>query len=154
MSRKARRVGYSLDTRGIEILSQEETAAILRGADDLIMSGGRSLLSKILQGSRDQKVLERGLDQSPVYGYYNHLTQADILAHIDWVITNGFLDIEYDYRLPLLVYTPAGWEIEKETYANELLAGFDRLIERGAPSRCWRPGHRSIIRKSKPASVR
>jgi SAM-dependent methyltransferase len=133
MSRKARRVGYSLDTRGIEILSQEETAAILRGADDLIMSGGRSLLSKILQGSRDQKVLERGLDQSPVYGYYNHLTQADILAHIDWVITNGFLDIEYDYRLPLLVYTPAGWEIEKETYANELLAGFDRLIERGAP---------------------
>jgi hypothetical protein len=28
----------------------------------------------------------------------------------------------------LLVYTPAGWEIERDTYADELLQGFDALL--------------------------
>ena len=39
--------------------------------------------------------------------------------------------IEYDYRLPVLVFTQKGWEIERETYANELLAGFDALLKTG-----------------------
>ena len=41
---------------------------------------------------------------------------------------NGYLRIEYDYRLPLLVYTGKGWEIEKDIFSDELLQGFDRLI--------------------------
>lgn len=106
----------------------EEVAAILRGADDLIMSGGRSLLTKVLKGSRDKKVLELGLDRSPVYGYYRQLRMEDILARVDWVILEGYLDIEYDYRLPLLVYTEKGWDIERETYAEELLRGFDEML--------------------------
>ena len=43
MSRKVRRVPYQLDTRDVKDLPLEEITAILRGADDLIMSGGRSL---------------------------------------------------------------------------------------------------------------
>jgi len=39
----------------------------------------------------------------------------------------------YDYRLPVLVFTDAGWEIEKETFANELLAGFDELLKTSQP---------------------
>lgn len=39
----------------------------------------------------------------------------------------------YDYRLPVLVFTDAGWEIEKETFANELLAGFDKLLTTSQP---------------------
>jgi uncharacterized protein YihD (DUF1040 family) len=31
------------------------------------------------------------------------------------------LDIEYDYRLPLLIYTKKGWEIEKDVYSDEFL---------------------------------
>ena len=48
MSRRVQRVRYTLETKGIESLPQEEIAAILRGADNLIMSGGRSLLAKVL----------------------------------------------------------------------------------------------------------
>ena len=112
-------------------LPLEEITAILRGADELIMSGGRSLLAKILKGSRDKKLLSLELDKSPVYGYYKHLTLADIQARVDWVIVHDYLDINYDYRLPLLRYTESGWEIERETYARELMEGFDDLLASG-----------------------
>jgi len=131
MSRKVRRVPYQLDTRGVKDLPLEEITAILRGADELIMSGGRSLLAKILKGSRDKKLLSLELDKSPVYGYYKHLTLADIQARVDWVIVHDYLDINYDYRLPLLRYTESGWEIERETYARELMEGFDDLLASG-----------------------
>jgi hypothetical protein len=128
MSKKVRRVRYTLDTKGIESLPYEEIAAILRGADGLIMSGGRSLLTRVLKGSRVKKVLELGLNKSPVYGYYAHLTTEEILARVDWAIVNGYLEIEYDYRLPLLCYTERGWEIERDTYAEELRQGFDEML--------------------------
>ena len=131
MGRKVQRVRYHLDPKGIKTLPDEEIAAVLRGADDLIMQGGRSLLAKVLKGSQEKKVLKLNLNQSPVYGYYQHLPTAEILARIDWMILNGYLAIEYDYRLPLLVYTQTGWEIEKETYASELLQGFDEMLARG-----------------------
>ena len=131
MSRKVRRVRVRLDTRGIKSLPPEEIAAILRGADDLIYQGGRALLVKILRGSRQKRVLELGLDECPVYGYFRHLTMEEIQARVDWVILEGYLRIEYDYRLPLLVYTDRGWEIERETYARELLQGFDDLLAAG-----------------------
>ena len=131
MSRKVRRVRVRLDTRGIKSLPPEEIAAILRGADELIYQGGRALLVKILRGSRQKRVLELGLDECPVYGYFRHLTMEEIQARVDWVILEGYLRIEYDYRLPLLVYTDRGWEIERETYARELLQGFDDLLAAG-----------------------
>lgn len=49
------------------------------------------------------------------------------------MIADGYLAIEYDYRLPLLVFTPAGWEIERETYARELFDGFDARLASGSP---------------------
>ena len=131
MSKKVRRVPYTLDDKGIADLPREEIVTILRGADDLILSGGRNLLAKILKGSRDKRLLELGLDASPVYGAFQGLTLAEIMARVDWVILHGYLAIEYDYRLPLLVYTPRGWEIERDTYATELLAGFDDLLASG-----------------------
>ncbi len=128
MSRKVQHVRYRLDAKGITTLPLDEIAAILRGADTLIMSGGRSMLVKILKGSRDKKLLDLHLDESPVYGYYNHLTMDEISARVDWVILNGYMRIEYEYRLPLLCYTAKGWEIERETFARELLHGFDEML--------------------------
>jgi len=132
MARKVRRVRYTLDTKGVKTLPKEEIVAILRGADDLIMRGGRTLLAKVLKGSREKKILELSLDKSPVYGFYKHLTVEQILARIDWVILEGYLGLEYDYRLPLLVYTGKGWQIEKDTYSDELLDGFDEMLNSGA----------------------
>ncbi len=56
------------------------------------------------------------------------LSLDDITARIDWLIINGYFRIEYDYRLPLLVYGERGWAIECETYADELLERLDGLI--------------------------
>ncbi len=129
MSREVRRVRVNLDPKDIDDLPFDEIKAILRGADDLIMRGGRSILAKILKGSKEKKVLEHNFNESPVYGYFSDLSIEEITAKIDWLILNGFFKIEYDYRLPLLVYTRKGWEIEMDTYTDELLKEFDNLLE-------------------------
>lgn len=120
-----------MDSKGIKQLPFNEIKAILRGADDLIMSGGRSMLAKILKGSKDKKVLELGLDKSPVYGYYDKLKIEEITARIDWLIIKGYLEIKYDYRLPLLAYTEKGWDIERDTYSDELLDELKEFLDSG-----------------------
>lgn len=129
MSRKQQRVRYELDTGDICHLTDEEIKAVLRAADELIATGGRSMLAKILKGSKDKKVLEHGLDQCPVYGYYRDLTLQEITNRIDWMIKKGYLEIEYRGRLPMLVFSEIGWEIERETYAEELLQKLWKLLE-------------------------
>lgn len=137
MSKRVNRVQYTLDSKGIKALSNEDIKMILRGADDLIMTGGRNMLAKILKGSKDKKLLELKLNESPVYGYYQSLKIADIIARIDWCIENDFLAIEYDYRLPFLKYTKKGWEIEKDTYSDELLQKINRM--------CFNKDYSSLI---------
>lgn len=121
MSRTNKHVPVSLHPLSVDQLPKEEISTILRGADELIMNGGRTLLARTLKGSREKKILELELDHSPAYGAFRDLTIEDITARIDWLIVNDYLGIEYDYRLPLLIYRPRGWAIERETYANELM---------------------------------
>ena len=129
MSRRVDRVPYHLDTKGIRSLPPEEVRMILRGADDLIMKGGRHLLTLILKGSRAKEVLSRSLERSPAHGFYKDLSTEEVQARVDWVIRHHYLAIEYSWRLPLLVYTPEGWAIEKETYSDELLRTIDQRAE-------------------------
>jgi hypothetical protein len=84
--RNVSRVEFHLDSRGIRSLPPEKIRAILRGADDLIMRGGRKLLSTVLKGSRAREVLDHSLNLSPVHGYYEKLKLEDVLARIDWMI--------------------------------------------------------------------
>lgn len=44
------------------------------------------------------------------------------------MIVKRYLESVYDYQLPLLCYTKWGWEIERDTYAEELLGGFDDML--------------------------
>lgn len=134
MGRKVRRSPVRLDSRGIGPLSDAELKTILRGADDLIMKGGRSLLARVLKGSKQKAVLEKEFDRSPVYGAMRELSIEEITKRIDWTIENGYLAYEYDYRLPLLVYTSAGWEIERETFAEEKFARLEREVEQDPES--------------------
>lgn len=133
MSQRSRRVTVNLDAKGLKELSDDDLKALLRGANDLIGHGGRTLLMRILRGSANKDVLKRGLDQSPVYGYFRDLSDDDTLARIDWAILNGYLRIEYCHRLPLLVYTQKGWEIERAQYADELLVGIETMLKDGPP---------------------
>lgn len=120
MSKKVRRVPVVLDAGEIKDLPQEDIRMILRGADELISTGGRSMLAKILKGSKDKKIFEYNLNECPAYGYYQDMKLDDISKCIDWMIKEDYLRIEYDYRLPLLVFSEKGWQIEKETFAQEL----------------------------------
>ena len=63
MSRKVRRVPVVLDAGEIRDLPMEDIRVILRGADELISTGGRSMLAKILKGSKDKKILEYKLNE-------------------------------------------------------------------------------------------
>lgn len=120
MSKKVRRVPVVLDAGEIKDLPQEDIRMILRGADELISTGGRSMLAKILKGSKDKTIFKYKLNECPAYGYYQDMKLDDISKCIDWMIKEDYLRIEYDYRLPLLVFSKKGWQIEKETFAQEL----------------------------------
>ncbi|MBE6083535.1 RQC domain protein [Acidilutibacter cellobiosedens] len=82
-----------------------------------------------MEGSKDKKVLEYGLNRCPVYGYYRELTLQEITNRIDWMIKKGYLEIEYMGRIPMLVFSRMGWEIERETYAEELFQQFTKFLE-------------------------
>ena len=131
MSRKVTRIPVRLHPEKVKALPPEQIKMILRGADDLIARGGRTLLCRVLKGSKEKKVLEFNLDRSPAYGYFSDLSNEEVLGKIDWLIRNNFLHYVYNGRLPLLVYSPAGWEIEKETYADELWERFYNIVESG-----------------------
>ena len=129
MSKKQSRVHYHLDSGGIKTLPMEEIKMILRAADDLITVGGRSSLAKVSKGSRDKKILAYELDKNPAYGFYRDLTVSEITNRVDWMIQQGYLQLEYFGRLPLLVYTDKGWAIERETYAEELMQKLKKCME-------------------------
>lgn len=131
MSKRYPKYEFSLNSRGIKNLSSEEIGAILRAADELIAAGGRSLLSKILKGSKDKKVLKHGLDSCPVYGFYKSLSLPEITKRVDWMIENGYLEIDYAGKLPVIVFSKTGWEIERETYAEELFQKMQFLSDTG-----------------------
>lgn len=128
MSRKPR-VQYVLDTGNIKNLPENEIKMILRGADELIGTGGRSMLVKILKGSKDKKVLEHHLDECPAYGFYHSLTLEEISYRVDWVIEEDYLRIEYGGRLPLLIFSEKGWGMEEETFAEEIYQKFCQDLE-------------------------
>lgn len=128
-SRKAK-VLPRIDAKGIDAISDSELIAILRAADELVMAGGRTMLSRILKGSGARKVRDLKLDLCPSYGYYRDLTYPEIIKRIDWVITKGYLTFEYLGRLPVLVFTDAGWKIERNTYSDELLRKLKEMANR------------------------
>lgn len=118
---KKHRVQYELsDLRGQTTLSEEEIKNVLRAADEIIFAAGRTMLAKILKGSRDKKLLELGLDHCPSYGYYNQLTIEEITRIVDWMIVNDYLQIDYNGRLPMIIFTEKGWEMYKPFYVDEL----------------------------------
>lgn len=122
MSRKQQRIPVNLsDNISTVELSLIDIENILRAADDIIGIAGRSMLSKILKGSKDKRVLENKLQNCPSYGYFNNKTLADISVIVDWMIYNNYLDIAYSGKLPMIIFTGYGWEMYKPIYAKELI---------------------------------
>jgi len=121
MAKKSKIQYHLSDVCELSEFSENDINAILRAADEIIFVGGRTMLAKILKGSKDKKVLEKKLDQCPVYGYYHDYSIDEITKKIDWMIVNGFLQIDYNGRLPMIIFTDKGWTLYKPVYASELL---------------------------------
>ena len=120
MRKKPRVQCHLSDLKGLATPSEKEISIILRAADEIIFKAGRTMLAKILKGSKDKKIVELQLDQEPSYGYFNHLTIEEITKIIDWMIVNDYLDIDCDERLPLIIFSARGWERYKPIYVEEL----------------------------------
>lgn len=118
----------------ISQLSEADIRAILRAADEIIAQGGRNLLAKILRDSREKKILELGLNDCPVYGYFRSDKRDEVIHKIDWMMDYGFLDIQYDGKLPMIIFAERGWEIESDQRADEFLSEWDQWLEEGRPS--------------------
>lgn len=59
------------------------------------------------------------------------MPEEEVLARIDWTIRHGYLRIIYQGKLPVLVFSPAGWAIERDAMADEIVRGFDAQLANG-----------------------
>ncbi|WP_051108776.1 RQC domain-containing protein [Paenibacillus daejeonensis] len=81
-------------------LPEAEKLAILRAADEIIGQGGRTLLSKILKGSKEKKLLELELNLNPSYGYFSQLKMEQILEKVDAMFEEWYLKTECPASCP------------------------------------------------------
>jgi superfamily II DNA helicase RecQ len=116
------------------VSGSSEVTAILRAADDIIGSGGRTLLAKILKGSKEKKVLELELDQNPFYGFFRSEKTEEVMEKIDWMILHDYLDIQYSGKLPMIIFTEKGWLVARDVRADEFLREWDHWIAKGIPA--------------------
>lgn len=82
-----------------------------------------------MKGSKDKKLLELAqeleLHRNPAYGSLSQYTLAQITDKIDWMISHGYLRLEYEWKLPVIEFTGKGWDMEREARANEFLHEWD-----------------------------
>jgi len=119
-----------LNSGGVKA-SPEELAIILHGANSVVHLGGRSQLVKLLKGSRDKRILDRGLDADESYGALSQLTLDEIARRVDWTIEEGYLDYYYEWRQPLLMFTKRGWELERPVAVESEFRCFCQDVEEG-----------------------
>lgn len=137
---------YTLDTGEVRKLSQAEIRTILRAADAIIARGGRNLLSLMLKGSNHASIRKHNLNTSPSYGAFSSLAMDQVRHRVDWCIVHGYLDIIYEGRLPVIVFSRKGWEMEKQTLTAEFLKLCESKIHEDSPDlSCMREVNREVV---------
>lgn len=127
MNQMKNAVNQQAETR----LTEEEIRYILHAADGIIARAGRTMLAKILKGSRDKKLLDLELNDNISYGYYRSSTLAQITERVDWMIKSDFLEVMYDRDMPLLKFTNKGWIIQRDQLTNLLLLQWNAWVMEG-----------------------
>ncbi len=73
-------------------------SCVRRIQDKLGYSVGMNLVARVLRGSRDKAVLEKGLDQITTYGLLKGKSRTEIHELIDHVESQGYLRTEAEYQ--------------------------------------------------------
>jgi ATP-dependent DNA helicase RecQ len=75
---------------------------------------GKNLIGQMLCGSRAARITKLGLDQLSTFGLLEHLTQVEVVALLEALITTGHLaQVDLDQHRPVLELTAAGVELMK-----------------------------------------
>lgn len=122
-------------SRRVEI-SEDDQRAITGVADCLIGRAGRTTLAMALRGSRAQRVRQFQADQARGHGYFAGAPEAEVLARIDALISEGILEIKRRDGYPLIGYTQRGLELAVRFAAEEwlsLLRARVQPVASGAP---------------------
>lgn len=81
----------------ITVPAQMILSCVRRVKDALGYEMGAALILKVLRGSRDQRVLQLGLDHLSTYGLMNRLSQETVRSYIEYLESAGYLTIDPKY---------------------------------------------------------
>lgn len=117
---------------------------VLDVVSDLDAKFGSNMIALFLQGSQDQKLISRGLDDDENFGVLSEYSNELILAVIEALIVQGFLDKTLG-MYPLLTTTPRGrFSIQREQLLKNQEADLQSYVAMKAKG--------NVFKKSKTSS--
>ena len=106
----------SYQLQDITVSAQMILSCVLRIKEKLGYFVGETLVVRTLRGSRDQRVLQLGLEQLSTYGLMDRLPASQVRAWIDFLVLEGYLQIN-----------PAHATLEPTRTSSEILFGGKKL---------------------------
>ena len=99
-----------LEERDITVEAQKILSAVTRVERQYRSGLGIAVTVRLLRGSRDQRVLQLGLDKLPTYGVMSGTDRALIRAYIDYLVERGYLRLD-GAEYPVLRTTPLARQV-------------------------------------------
>lgn len=109
-------------------LDEKEIDTILHVTGEIAYQGGKNALVLVLKGSRSKVIREKGLDRVKGYAAFKDCTAQEIKNKIGWMIENGWLNVEYRQKQPLVFQAPKGQEKIKKAETDRVFGEFDTWI--------------------------
>lgn len=94
----------------ITVTAQKILSCVARGEKAHHYGLGVLLYLRTLHGSKDQRVLQLGLDKLPTYGILRELPRPKIREYIDWLVESDYLRLEGD-EYPVLRLAPSAGDV-------------------------------------------
>lgn len=137
-----------LEQRDITLEAQKILSAVIRVERQYRSGLGVALIVRMLRGSRDQRVLQLGLDKLSTYGIMSGVDRMQIRAYIDCLVEQGYLCVEgLDY--PVLRTTQRARRVlfqgERVTYIAKRQDAAERIPE-GTPDAPADPSLLELLR--------
>ncbi len=117
----------SFETLDITRESQMILSCVRRVQDRLGYPVGATLVARVLQGSREKKVLELGLDDLSTYGLLKTAGRSQIRSYIDHLELEGYLTTEPEHQT--LRLTPKAGQVLFQGLEVSLLVRKEELQE-------------------------
>lgn len=81
---------------------------------------GKTMLTDVLRGSENKRILDSGLSQLPLYGKLSEFSREDVTSIIEWLIENHFILKTNHPKYPVLHPTYEGMHYNEVITVNKL----------------------------------